>query len=151
MNTPNKTPTNPPSETPETASTSTLSPTYVLVSGVERNRIFPDMFHIPPESARESLRPCDLVKLWFRFPGDWPDHHMWVIVEDVRPERPGYYYGVLFDCPVTDCIRFGERVEFHCDHVLDIESFSWRCWLRSLLDSVLGLVRWRRIGAYLPH
>jgi hypothetical protein len=151
MNTPNKTPTNPPSETPETASASTSSPTYILVSGVERHHIAPRTFQIPPQSARESLRSGDQVKLWFHLLDDWPDERMWVIVKDVRP---GCYVGVLNNHPFTDCVRFGERVQFQPDHVLDIDRkkrFCWRCWLRSLLHSVVGLVRWRRIGAYLPR
>jgi hypothetical protein len=151
MNTSNKTPTNAPSETPQTASTSTLTPTYILVSGVERHRIAPRTFQIPPQSARESLRPGDHAKLLFHFPDDWPNEGMWVIVQDVKA---GHYVGVLNNYPLTDCMCFGERVQFQPDHVLDIDRkkrFCWRCCLRSLLDSVLGLVRWRPIGAYLPR
>src|SRR5262245_17720755 len=150
MKTPNKTATSLSQKCRKRLQDELSLPKYILVNGVARNRIAPRTFHIPPRPERERLRPADHVKLWFHLLNDWPDERMWVIVKDVRP---GYYVGTLNNDPFTDCIRFGERVEFQPDHVLDIDPkqpFCWKCWLRSLLDSVLGLVRRTRIGAYLP-
>jgi uncharacterized protein YegJ (DUF2314 family) len=95
-------------------------PTCILVSGVERHRIAPHTFEIPPQSARESLRPGDQAKLMFHFPDEPPDERMWVIVKDVRP---GYYVGVLNNYPLIHGmrLRFGQKVQFHADHVIDID------------------------------
>ena len=92
--------------------------TYILVSGVERHRLNPHTFEIPPQPARESLRPGDHALLYFHFPDDPPDERMWVIVTGVTPE---YYIGVLNNYPFTYGMWFGQKIHFHADHVLDIK------------------------------
>jgi uncharacterized protein YegJ (DUF2314 family) len=55
----------------------------------------------------------------FRFPDQPMAERMWAIVKHVRPE---YYVGVLNNDPVlTECIRFGQKIQFHSDHVIDID------------------------------
>lgn len=69
----------------------------------------------------EIYSSCDLVKLIFRieFEDETRVERMWVIVTEVRPE---FYAGVLDNDPFcTDEIRSGMRVEFHADHVIQID------------------------------
>lgn len=95
--------------------------TYTLDNGLDLHREFPDTFWIPPQGDRESLCPGDLVKLIFRIEFDDEAHveRMWVKVTEVGP---GSYVGVLDNDPFcTDEIRHGMRVEFHSDHVIQID------------------------------
>ena len=95
--------------------------TYTLDNGAETHREFPDTFEIPPQEDRERLRPGDLVKLIFRieFGDEAHVERMWVQVTEVRPES---YVGVLDTDPYcTDEICSGMRVEFHADHVIQID------------------------------
>ena len=95
--------------------------TYTLDNGAEIHRGSPATFKIPPQSERESLRAGDLVKLIFRIEFDDEAHveRMWVIVSEVWPES---YIGVLDNDPYcTEEIRSGMRVEFHADHVIQID------------------------------
>ncbi len=98
-----------------------MAATYTLDSAVESNRRAPATFQIDPQSERESLRPGDLVKLMFRISDhddEWVER-MWVIVEDVRPE---YYVGVLDNYSLfSEDIISGLKVQFHSDHVTDID------------------------------
>lgn len=67
------------------------------------------------------MRVGDLVKLVFRIEFDDEAHveRMWVQVREVRPE---FYVGILDNDPYcTDEIRSGMRVEFHADHVIQID------------------------------
>ena len=98
-----------------------MSASYTLDSAVETHREFPDTFHIPPQAERGSLRPGDLVKLMFRIQDGEFMHveRMWVIVEEVRPE---FYVGVLDNDPYcTAEIHSGQKVQFHSDHVIEID------------------------------
>ena len=98
-----------------------MSASYTLDSAVETHREFPDTFHIPPQAERGSLRPGDLVKLMFRIQDGEFMHveRMWVIVEEVRPE---FYTGVLDNDPYcTADIHSGQKVQFHSDHVIEID------------------------------
>ena len=95
--------------------------TYTLDNGAETHREFPDTFEIPSQAERESLRPGDLAKLMFRIEFDDEAHveRMWVQVAEVKPE---FYVGVLDNDPdCTEEIRIGMRVEFHADHVIQID------------------------------
>ncbi len=95
--------------------------TYTLDNGLNLHREFLTTFWIPPQEDRESLRAGDLVKLIFRIEVDDEAHveRMWVQVTEVKPE---YYVGVLDNDPCcTDEICHGMRVEFHSDHVIQID------------------------------
>jgi uncharacterized protein YegJ (DUF2314 family) len=94
--------------------------TYTLDNGAETHREFPSTFEIPAQLERESLRPGDLAKLMFRIQFDDEAHveRMWVQLTEARQE---FYVGTLANDPYcTDEIRFGMRVEFHADHVIQI-------------------------------
>jgi uncharacterized protein YegJ (DUF2314 family) len=94
---------------------------YTLDNAAERHREAPDTFWLPPLHDRESLRPGDLVKLVFRIEFDEEAHveRMWVRVIEVKPES---YVGLLDNDPYcTEEIRSGTRVEFHADHVIQID------------------------------
>lgn len=94
---------------------------YTLDDGAETHREFPDTFQIPPQAERESLRPGDLVKLIFRIELDNEAHveRMWVQVREVGTV---FCAGILENDPYcTEEIRSGMRVEFHADHVIQID------------------------------
>jgi uncharacterized protein YegJ (DUF2314 family) len=98
-----------------------MTATYTLDSGVERHRESPETFEIPSQAKREGLRPGDLAKLIFRIEIGDEVHveRMWVQVIEARPE---FYVGTLDNDPYcTDEIRSGMRVEFHADHVIQID------------------------------
>src|SRR5690349_2189589 len=95
--------------------------TYTLDNGAEIHKEAPDTFYFPPAEERESLRPGDLVKLIFRIEFGEEAHveRMWVRVAEVRPES---YVGILDNDPYcTDEIHSGMRVDFHADHVIQID------------------------------
>ena len=95
--------------------------TYTLDSGAERHQESPDTFQLPSQLERESLKLGDLAKLIFRITdGDEVDvERMWVIVREIKPE---FYVGVLDNDPFcTDEIRCGMRIEFHADHIIQID------------------------------
>lgn len=94
---------------------------YTLDNGAEIHREAPETFWLPPIEQRETLRPGDLVKLIFRIEFGEETHveRMWVRVTEVRAES---YVGVLDNDPYcTDEIQSGMRVEFHADHVIQID------------------------------
>lgn len=98
-----------------------MAVTYTLDNAAETRREFSNTFYLPPKEQRESLRIGDLVKLIFRIEFDDDAHveRMWVQVTDVRSDG---YVGVLDNDPYcTDEIRSGMRVEFHSDHVIQID------------------------------
>lgn len=95
--------------------------TYQLDSGVKRLIEWPDTFQIPPRRVRESLKVGNIVKLIFLsdIEGFEFAERMWVEVTNVESK---HYVGKLASEPViTDGIDFGSRVEFHADHVIDLE------------------------------
>jgi uncharacterized protein YegJ (DUF2314 family) len=103
------------------AALNAMPATYTLDNGVETHKEFPNTFEIPAQQDRVSLRPNDLVKLIFRIEFDDETHveRMWVRVTEVRPEA---YVGALDNDPYcTDEIRSGTKVEFHADHVIQID------------------------------
>jgi hypothetical protein len=94
---------------------------YTLDNAAEMHRAAPATFYLPPLKDRETLRPGDLVKLVFRieFAEEAHVERMWVIVTEAKPE---FYIGVLDNDPYcTEEIRSGMRVEFHADHVIQID------------------------------
>lgn len=98
-----------------------MTVTYSLDDAAATHKEFPDSFLIPSQERRETLKPGDLAKLMFRieFGDEAHVERMWVRVKEVRPE---FYVGVLDnDTFCTDEIRSGMRVEFHADHVMQID------------------------------
>ena len=93
---------------------------YTLDSATRAHAESPDTFAIPSAPERESLRVGDLAKLMFRFrdgSDEWVER-MWVLVEQVRPET---YIGSLDNIPHQAAEPdLGARVEFHSDHVIQI-------------------------------
>ena len=96
------------------------SPLFTLESGVERHRLEPASFEIPPQWHRENLRVGEWARLLFQIPrgGETLVERMWVQVVHVLPE---HYVGFL-DNDSTYCaeLRCGHRVEFHAGHIIDI-------------------------------
>ena len=98
-----------------------MAASYTLDSGAERHREAPATFEIPSLERRESVKPGDLAKLIFRieFGDEAHVERMWVRVTEVRSE---FYVGVLDNDPFcTNEIRSGMRVEFHADHIIQID------------------------------
>lgn len=95
--------------------------TYTLDNSAETQREHSATFNIPSLQDRNNLQVRDLVKLIFRIEIDDEAHveRMWVRVTEVRPE---FYIGILDNDPYcTEEIRRGMRVEFHADHVIQID------------------------------
>ena len=94
--------------------------TYSLEDGEESHRNAPETFEIPARSAREDLRPGQIVKLMFNIAldGEPTVERMWVIVE----ARDGdAYIGALDNQPsTTDKMRPGMKVRFEPKHVINI-------------------------------
>jgi hypothetical protein len=97
---------------------------YTLLSATNAHAEAPDTFPIPRAFERESLRVGDLAKLLFHFidgSDEWVER-MWVLIEQVRPET---YIGSLDNIPHQSAdIELGAHVEFHSDHVIQIERAS---------------------------
>jgi len=88
---------------------------HELVDVVERNKECRLTFHLPPEGARTSLCPGNLVKLIFD-----DRERMWVRVREVAGVK---YRGVLVSRPaVLRTIEQGDVVDFGPEHVADIYS-----------------------------
>jgi hypothetical protein len=93
---------------------------YILESGVDRNREHPNTFEIPSAEERENLKPGQLVKLMFRITHERKVdvERMWVIVQE---KHSRYYVGKLDNDPYcTDQIKSGMRVRFEPQHVIQI-------------------------------
>ena len=98
--------------------------TYTLDDGAQTHREFPDTFQIPSQAERENLKPGDLAKLIFRISnGDEVNvERMWVQVLEVSSQS---YVGVLDNDPYcTNEIRSGMKVQFHPDHVIQIQGHA---------------------------
>ena len=94
---------------------------YTLDNAAEIHREFPATFKLPPQRERESLKVGDHAKLIFRieFADKVHVERMWVLVSKVRRES---YIGILDNDPYcTEEIRSGMPLEFHADHIIQID------------------------------
>ncbi|MBZ9772900.1 toll/interleukin-1 receptor domain-containing protein [Mesorhizobium sp. CO1-1-8] len=102
---------------------------WELQSGVVRNELHPDTFHIPDEARRRTLKVGDVVKLMFdyEYPDEW-DHdgltgeRMWV---EISALRGPYFVGTLHNDPVCIAdwhdLAHGSQVTFLPEHVIDVD------------------------------
>lgn len=89
-----------------------------LVSGVERNRLYPDSFSIPSQQEKESLQVGDVVKLGFELKKDGGDR-MWVQITRIGKRR---HRGVLMNTAMMiPRLEHGMRVKFRSEHIIDID------------------------------
>lgn len=100
-----------------------------LASGVVRNELYPETFHIPEEALRRTVKPGDVVKLMFEyaFPDgaeEYGGERMWVEVTSLSGP---YYVGRLRNHPfgveeVEDWLNleFDSEIVFLPEHVIDI-------------------------------
>lgn len=96
-------------------------PRYRLLNGDERHRLHPETFDMPAYDERQRLRVGDLVKLIFE-PVDVPGgERMWVRVQECLATIPRRYRGALEAQPVTVPLKWGDRVDFGAEHVIDID------------------------------
>lgn len=96
---------------------------WQLESGVEAHGAAPATFAIPGEAIRSRLVPESHAKLIFtlRTPdGSHTVERMWVRITGYTEDA---YEGELANDPETEDapLKFGERVEFHPDHVIDAQ------------------------------
>lgn len=98
---------------------------YTLIDGVERNRAYPDTFHIPAEEIRAGLVPGLLARLGFEYEGEVAEilggERMWVLVDDVL--KDGSYRGRLRNDPIYDEgeLAWDSVVEFRPEHVIGVD------------------------------
>jgi hypothetical protein len=93
---------------------------FTLEDGEQYHRGAPDTLEIPPRSAREAVRPNQIVKLMFKITVDGESlvERMWVVVE--RRDADGYV-GVLDNQPQsTEKMQPGMRIRFQPRHVIDV-------------------------------
>ena len=85
-----------------------------LTDAVERNRLHPDTFYVPPEAERKNLKVGDFAKLGFE-----DRERMWVLVTG---KIGGLYVGTLANDPMSIDMKFGDKVEFEQHNIMDILS-----------------------------
>lgn len=99
-----------------------------IISGVERNRQFPDSFWIPPKEAKDAVRPGHYAKMMFKNPSrkrnGVESERMWVLVTARDGDN---FVGELANDPVAiNPDLFGEGkvkiINFTADHIIDIMS-----------------------------
>lgn len=91
-----------------------------LESAEERHAESPETFWIPERTDRDSLQPGDCAKVIFKtYTGDRiSGERIWILVTG----RVGdMYVGTLNNEPYIIGKRFGDRVCFRAEHVIDIE------------------------------
>jgi hypothetical protein len=99
------------------AATGRIIDRWYLVSGVQRNRDYPETFPIPGQEQRTSLQPGDLVKVYFEMKDGWGER-MWV---DVTAVKRSHFVGALSNHPVgIPRLHAGDKVKFRPDHIIDI-------------------------------
>lgn len=87
---------------------------YVLMDGVEQNRLYPDTFEIPSDKEKAALRPGDYVKLCFEDPlGLSVSERMWVQVIKRGTGR-------LMNTPLAADLEWGDMVDYEDRHVLSV-------------------------------
>ena len=100
---------------------------WCLEDGEALHREAPGTFHIPDPERRQSLRPGDLAKLFFRIAVDNDEEpvaveRMWVLV---RGKVGPHYFGVLDNDPysIEENEEFwnGTELPFGARHVIDID------------------------------
>jgi hypothetical protein len=93
---------------------------YILESGEELNRLYPDSFHLPPRDRRYGLEPGELVKLIFRIETRAGEEveRMWV---QVKGRGAKGYVGSLDNDPFCETsLKSGAEILFGPEHVIDI-------------------------------
>ena len=85
-----------------------------LTNAVERNRLHPDTFYVPPEDERRNLKVGDFAKLGFE-----DRERMWVLVTGKEGDL---YFGLLSNTPMSVDMKYGDKVEFEQHHIMDILS-----------------------------
>lgn len=100
---------------------------YYLDDATQYERLYPDIYQIPKEEDRKTLRAGDLVKLIFRFADEWSPRkdneceRMWVEVL-AADEDDLNYHGKLLNIPhLHSAIDEGHELWFHPIHVFALE------------------------------
>jgi hypothetical protein len=105
----------------EWAATGRIVHRWNLISGVERNREYPDTFEIPDEVERTSVLPGDFVKVAFEMKDGWGER-MWVEVTKVTRRR---VIGTLSNQPIgIPRLWFGDKIRLRPENIIDIDFFD---------------------------
>ena len=92
---------------------------FYLEDATEYEREFPDLYRIPEEMIRESLRVGDIVKLIFRFADEWSERtdndaeRMWVEIVEADFEKLRYRATLANDPMFHPQISCGHELWFH--------------------------------------
>ena len=96
---------------------------FYLDDATAYTSLHPDLYSIPPAEIRENLRKGQIIKIIFRFAGEWSPRQdnecerMWVEVMAVDTEN-GHYQGMLLNDPLLHkAIAYGHEFWFHPVHV----------------------------------
>jgi uncharacterized protein YegJ (DUF2314 family) len=90
-----------------------------LESAEERHAQNPERFWIPDKADRDSLQPGDIVKVIFKtYTGDnIAGERIWIEVTGRVGDK---YIGRLDNEPFIIAGKYGDRVYFRAEHVIDI-------------------------------
>ena len=90
-----------------------------LLSAEERHAQNPEGFWIPDKRDRDSLQPGDTVKVIFKtYTGDnIGGERIWIEVTGRVGDK---YIGKLGNTPFVITGKYGDRVYFRAEHVIDI-------------------------------
>jgi hypothetical protein len=98
---------------------------YYLDDATEYERLYPEKYSIPSTEIRENLKVGDVVKLIFRFAGEWTMRldnqceRMWVEVKEVDADYLRYRGELLNEPALHSAIVCGDELWFHSIHVFD--------------------------------
>lgn len=105
---------------------------WTLADAEERNRQYPDTFHIRPRMVRETLLVGDRAKLAFE--DEEGGDRMWV--EILPPDVRGKYKGKLLNQPVCiSGLNAGNTIYFGPEHILDVHREGSGLLRRGLVPS----------------
>ncbi|SIT56316.1 conserved hypothetical protein [Mesorhizobium prunaredense] len=102
---------------------------WQLQSGIVRNELYPDTFHIPEEAQRRNLKVGDVVKVMFEYayPDEWDieermeGERMWVKIVAIKGP---YFVATLDNTPICTAdwheLEWGSEVVFLPEHVIEI-------------------------------
>jgi hypothetical protein len=89
-----------------------------LESAEEHRARNPDTFWIPDKADRDSPQPGDTAKVMFKtYTSDISAERIWI---DVAGRVGDKYIGRLGNTPFVIAGKYGDRVYFRAEHVIDI-------------------------------
>ena len=95
---------------------------WYVVSGVERNREYPESFGIPSDEEKNALVTGDIVKICIEAPEEHSER-FWCILTS-RLDGARWLAEVNNDLVGPWGLSAGDSIEFHRDAIIDISDHS---------------------------